>query len=253
MEKKNIMELVERDGHVYLGIGENGVAISDYSLTDSMNGGMTLDVTTMSGGKARIKSDDSFKVFQFACASIDTHDAELDAMLKAAGWVTLYITGKGMAALAAVEPFFGSNSSLETENERRILTRYCEYIAAHGYEGGAEAALAEVDALTGKDSAVAWVCDTYSRYVTDDNALLDALKEAETPATGTAVSESEPIDREQRLRIIVEAVSGLTLKDWNDAKEKIDRLFSYPANAARNRVTIGKTPDEIADTLRKDW
>ena len=72
-------------------------------------------------------------------------------------------------------------------------------------------------------------------------------------APETAVSESEPIDREKRLRTIAEAVSGLTLKDWNDAKEKIDRLFSYPANAARNRVTIGKTPDEIADTLRKDW
>lgn len=175
----NILTLRKQDGHAFLGIGEKSVEISDCSLTDSMNGGMTLDVTTMSGGKAHLKAGDSF--IQFDCKSIDTRDAELDAMLKAAGWVTLYITGKGVAALAAVEPFFGSNSSLETENKRRILTRYCEYIAAHGYEGGAEAALADVDALTDKDSAVAWVCDTYSRYVTDDNALLDALKEAETP------------------------------------------------------------------------
>lgn len=81
----------------------------------------------------------------------------------------------------------------------------------------------------------------------------DAAPNPEPTATETAVSESEPIDREKYLRMIAEAVSGLTRKDWNDAKEKIDRLFSYPANAASNRVTIGKTPEEIMDTLGKDW
>lgn len=54
---------------------------------------------------------------------------------------------------------------------REALRRYCEYIAVHGFKGGAAKALAELEALD-KDHAVEWIKRTYARYVHDDGALI---------------------------------------------------------------------------------
>ena len=51
------------------------------------------------------------------------------------------------------------------------LRRYCEYIAAHGYRGGAAKALSELK-HTGKDEAAAWIRRTYARHVHDDESLM---------------------------------------------------------------------------------
>lgn len=51
------------------------------------------------------------------------------------------------------------------------LRRYCEYIAAHGYRGGATKALAELKRM-GKDDAAAWIRRTYARHVQDDESLM---------------------------------------------------------------------------------
>lgn len=71
------------------------------------------------------------------------------------------------------------------------------------------------------------------------------------------VMDGEPaaatLDRETRLRMIAEAVDGMTRKDWQDASHKISRLFNYPATVAGNRVTIGRTADEIMNTLKEDF
>lgn len=58
-------------------------------------------------------------------------------------------------------------------NERAhdCLRRYCEYIAAHGYRGGASKALEELDGL-GKGADAAWVRHTFAQYVEDQNALM---------------------------------------------------------------------------------
>lgn len=53
-----------------------------------------------------------------------------------------------------------------------VLRRYCEYVAAHGFKGGASKALAELDSL-GKGEDSAWVKNTFARYVTDQNALME--------------------------------------------------------------------------------
>lgn len=51
------------------------------------------------------------------------------------------------------------------------LRRYCEYISAHGYRGGATRTLAELKGM-GKDDAAAWIRRTYARHVHDDEALM---------------------------------------------------------------------------------
>lgn len=58
-------------------------------------------------------------------------------------------------------------------NEKALvgLRRYCEYIAAHGYRGGAKKAFAELKGLS-KDDAAAWIRRTYARHVHDDEALM---------------------------------------------------------------------------------
>lgn len=59
------------------------------------------------------------------------------------------------------------------QNERAhgCLQRYCEFIAAHGYKGGATKALAELDGLD-KPQNIAWVKRTFAQYVQDQNSLI---------------------------------------------------------------------------------
>lgn len=52
------------------------------------------------------------------------------------------------------------------------LRRYCEYIAAHGFKGGASKALAELEALETKEEAVEWIRRTYAWYVPDSGSGL---------------------------------------------------------------------------------
>lgn len=51
------------------------------------------------------------------------------------------------------------------------LRRYCEYIAAHGYRGGATKAMAELKSM-GKDDAAEWIKRTYARHIQDDESLM---------------------------------------------------------------------------------
>lgn len=56
------------------------------------------------------------------------------------------------------------------------LRRYCQYIAAHGFKGGASKALAELEALTAEEEALDWIRRTYARYVADNgNGLMEYL------------------------------------------------------------------------------
>lgn len=50
------------------------------------------------------------------------------------------------------------------------MRRYCEYISAHGYRGGASKAMAELEAM-GIDRGAQWVKQTFARYVPDEAAL----------------------------------------------------------------------------------
>lgn len=54
------------------------------------------------------------------------------------------------------------------------LHRYCEYIALHGYRGGASAALAELDGME-REKAIAWVKRTFARYVQNQAALIQYM------------------------------------------------------------------------------
>lgn len=59
------------------------------------------------------------------------------------------------------------------QNERAhgCLQRYCEYIAMHGYPGGAVKALAELN-KTDKPQGIAWVKRTFTQFVQDQNSLV---------------------------------------------------------------------------------
>ena len=52
-------------------------------------------------------------------------------------------------------------------NARRVLTRYCEYLASHGYGAGAKEIMAELDRKN-KDSGADWIKTSYDQYITDD-------------------------------------------------------------------------------------
>lgn len=60
------------------------------------------------------------------------------------------------------------------EKAHNGLRRYCEYITIHGYQGGASAALSELDGLD-KAGSVAWVKRTFARYVQDQAALIQYM------------------------------------------------------------------------------
>ena len=57
------------------------------------------------------------------------------------------------------------------EKAHNGLRRYCEYIAIHGYQGGASAAFAELDGLD-EPQGIAWVKRTFAKYVQDQNSLI---------------------------------------------------------------------------------
>ena len=79
-------------------------------------------------------------------------------------------------------------------------------------------------------------------------------KEAPRSPIPTDAKAEPSLDRETRLRMIAEAVSGMSHKEWNDASHKISRLFSYPATVASNRAVIDRTTDEIADIIvKQEW
>ena len=62
----------------------------------------------------------------------------------------------------------------EDNNEKAHsgLRRYCEYITMYGYQGGASAALAE---LEDKQQGITWVKRTFARYVQDERALIQYM------------------------------------------------------------------------------
>lgn len=60
------------------------------------------------------------------------------------------------------------------EKAHNGLRRYCEYITMHGYQGGANAAIAALDDMD-KPQGIAWVKRTFARYVQDQMALIQYM------------------------------------------------------------------------------
>ena len=60
------------------------------------------------------------------------------------------------------------------EKAHDALRRYCQYISAHGYRGGASKALMELDSL-GKGEDAAWIKHTFARFVTDQSVLMEQV------------------------------------------------------------------------------
>jgi len=78
----------------------------------------------------------------------------------------LMLSGRGVV-------LFYYSAWRDEKNEKALdgLRSYCEYIAAHGYRGGATKALTELRGM-GRDDAAAWIKRTYARHVHDDEALM---------------------------------------------------------------------------------
>lgn len=57
------------------------------------------------------------------------------------------------------------------EQSRGVMRRYCEYISAHGYHGGAVKAMAALEAMSFNHGAK-WIKQTFARCVRDSVALM---------------------------------------------------------------------------------
>lgn len=57
------------------------------------------------------------------------------------------------------------------EQSRGVMRRYCEYISAHGYHGGAAKAMAALEAMSFNHGAK-WIKQTFARCVRDSVALM---------------------------------------------------------------------------------
>lgn len=79
----------------------------------------------------------------------------------------------------------------------------------------------------------------------------------ETPRLPIPTDADEPeaaLDHETRLRMIAEAVSGMTYRDWCQTSQKVHQMFTTSVNAVRNRTVIDRPPDEIADIIvKQEW
>lgn len=78
-------------------------------------------------------------------------------------------TGRGVVKMAY---FLWTDE--KNPRARESLKRYCQYISAHGYKGGAKKALAALD-QEDKDGAMEWIHKTYARHVHDDAGLIQFL------------------------------------------------------------------------------
>jgi len=86
----------------------------------------------------------------------------------------MMLDGKPELMLSArgVVLFYLSAWKLDGNEKAHVgIRRYCEYITLHGCRGGAEKALTELDGMD-RDEAIAWVKQTFTRYVQDQTALM---------------------------------------------------------------------------------
>ena len=58
-----------------------------------------------------------------------------------------------------------------SEQSKEVMRRYCEYISAHGYHGGAAKAMAALEAMSFNRGAK-WIKQTFARCVRDSVALM---------------------------------------------------------------------------------
>lgn len=58
-----------------------------------------------------------------------------------------------------------------SEQSKNAMRRYCEYISAHGYRGGASKAMAELEAMDFNRGAK-WIKRTFAKYVQDKTAAM---------------------------------------------------------------------------------
>lgn len=58
----------------------------------------------------------------------------------------------------------------QDEDAENAMRRYCEYIAMHGFHGGASGGMAWLKSAE-EDTALDWIEDTFDRYVKDPEAM----------------------------------------------------------------------------------
>ena len=58
-----------------------------------------------------------------------------------------------------------------SEQSKTAMRRYCEYISAHGYRGGASKAMAELEAMS-LNRGVKWIKRTFAKYIRDKVAVM---------------------------------------------------------------------------------
>lgn len=112
-------------------------------------------------GAARMLQDIRSKAF--ALSIPDQQDME---MMEIDGHEETMLSARGVVLMCLSSWKLDKN-----EKAHDVLRRYCEYVAAHGYRGGASKALTELDSL-GKGEDSEWIRRTFAQFVTDQNALM---------------------------------------------------------------------------------
>ena len=88
-----------------------------------------------------------------------------------------------LTGLQVVELMYAQWKEDGDEIAHRFVSRYCEYIAAHGYERGAETAKAKLESFSISDG-YRWLKETYAQYVDyDDEAMNFIVGKAENICT----------------------------------------------------------------------
>ena len=93
--------------------------------------------------------------------------------------------------------------------------------------------------------------DTIAGHAIDE---INRTKETPRSPIPTDAKAEPSLDRETRLRMIAEAVSGMTYRDWCQTSQKVHQMFTTPVNVARNSTVIDRPLDEIADIIvKQEW
>lgn len=141
---------------------------TDYKLTQVCH--IPEDALTDNAGTdfaaARMLQDIRSKSFNLSIpATADYKTAEID------GEEEVVLSARGVVLFAYL-------AWMDEKNPKShdILRRFCEYIATHGFKGGASAALAELDAFASKEEGLDWIRCNYARFVLDNgNGLMDYI------------------------------------------------------------------------------
>lgn len=145
---------------------ELGTKYQPHQVLRVTNEAMEVNAKYGDFSSARMLQDIQSKKFELSTPF--TQDFRKDVI---DGEEQILLTGRGVVIFSCFTWKKENN-----QKAKEAMRRYCEYIAVHGFKGGAKKALAEVERLEDA-AAVEWIRKTYARHVHDDKGLIQYVME----------------------------------------------------------------------------